>query len=88
MNTHNEYTRITVTVRKSNLENYRKVVDNPNVSKLLDDTLAEKIAYERRMKAMEELRKLGPAFPAIEDASAYVRAMREEDEERAQRLGI
>jgi len=88
MNTPNEYTRISVTVRKSALDDYRKNADNQNISKLVDDTLAEQAAHAKRLKALKTLKQLGPAFPTIENASAYVHDMREEDEARADRLGI
>ena len=86
--TSNEYTRISATIRKSTLENYRKAVPNPNVSKVVEEALTEQVAREKRRKAMEELRKLGPAFPDIEDASAWVRELRAIDLERDKRLGL
>jgi hypothetical protein len=82
MDTHQEYTRINVTVHKDNLKNYRALVDKSeqNVSKLLDEALEREARRARRLKALERFDKLPPAFPHIKDPTAWIRAQRDEDD--------
>lgn len=88
MNAQSEYVRVNATVKRSHLESYRTIITNPNISKLLNETLAEKVAHQKRMQALETLSRLGPSFPHINNPSAYIREMREEDEKWAERIGI
>ena len=82
MDTHQEYTRINVTVHKNNLEHYRKLIDKSqqNVSRLLDEALEREVERAKRLKALAALKKLGPVGSGITDATAYIRKMRDEDD--------
>ncbi len=42
----------------------------------------------RREQALKALEKLPPALPRVKDSARYIREMRSENEERADRLGI
>ena len=81
MDTHQEYTRINVTVRKENLAQYRALIkkSEQNVSKLVDEALAREAKRARRLKALKNIRKRGPAFPHIKDPTAWIRRQRDED---------
>lgn len=81
MATHSEYTRINVTVHKENIARYRALVkkSEQNVSKLLDEALEREARRARRLKALARIRKRGPAFPHIKDATAWIRQQRDED---------
>lgn len=78
MDTHSEYTRINVTVHKSNLEAYRALVKKP-VSRLVDEALEREAKRARKLAAMERLDKLGPVGSGIEDATEWIRQQRDED---------
>ncbi len=86
MNTAIGYIRVNLTLPKDIIAYLKR--HTANMSQYISEAVGERIAHEKRMRALETLRKHGPAFPHIKDASAYVHDLRGEDEERAERLGI
>lgn len=86
IHTANEIIKVTFSIPKHIIEDLKH--NTENMSRYVSEAIAEKRAYEKRIKAIEELRKLGPAFPEIEDASAWVQELREGDLERDKRLGL
>lgn len=74
MNQAKKYVRLNVTVRNSSLDLYRKLVakSQQNISKLVDAALLRQIEQEKRSLALQKLKKLGPAFPDLIEASAHI----------------
>lgn len=86
MNTATEYARLNITLPKDIAEYVRK--NTANISKYISEAIREQMTRERRLRAMKALQQMPPAFPDIEDATAYVRELRATDKERDQRLGL
>jgi len=86
MNTATEYVRLNITVPKDIADYVRQ--STANISKYIAETIGERRAREKRLRAMNALQQMPPAFPDIKDASAYVRGLRQEDKERDRRLGL
>lgn len=79
--------RFNITLPKKIADDLREIA-KPNISKFIAESLEEKIRYEKRMRAIEELKKLPPAFPHIKNAAKYIHNMRQkEDKQRRKKLG-
>ncbi len=83
---HTDYIKVTFSIPKTIVEDLKHNTDN--MSKYVTDAIAERRAYEKRVRAIDTVQKLGPAFPQITDASAYIRELRAENDERTDRLGV
>lgn len=59
-----------------------------SISKYTATLMDRDQAWERKLEAIEALKKLPPANPEIKDAAKYVHDMRQENEKRLKRLGI
>jgi uncharacterized Fe-S cluster-containing radical SAM superfamily protein len=88
MNTQIAITRMNISAPKWFAERLKKAVGNRNMSSFLVAAAEEKLRREERLQALEEVYKFGPTFTQIEDSTAYVRALREEDTQRDKRLGL
>lgn len=67
----------------------RKEIPRRQISQVIAKATEDELALRRRLRAMEELRKLGPAFPHIKDAAKYVHDMRRKDMSlRDKKLGL
>lgn len=86
MNTATEYKRLNITLPKDIAEYVQK--NTENISKYIADALNERIAREKREHAMKVILSGPPTFTDIGDSTAYVRALREEDKKRDERLGL
>jgi len=86
MNTVTEYARLNITLPKDIAEYVRK--NTSNISKYIADAIGERITREKRETALKEILSGPPTFTDIEDSTAYVRALREEDKQRDKRLGL
>jgi CRISPR/Cas system-associated endonuclease/helicase Cas3 len=83
--TKSNFVKMTVTLPR---EVARKLQHTNNKSRYVAEAIVEKSKRERRVQVLKELEQLPPAFPKIKDSSRYIRQMRADDEERAERLGL
>ncbi len=74
--------RINITVPERLVSKLEKKVPNRGKSQFISEAIEEKLIREEREIALTALRKSPPAFLKIKDASAYVRNLRETDEEK------
>lgn len=86
MNTVTGYTRLNITLPKDIAEYMRQ--NTTNISQYISEALRERVARERREQALQEILSGPPTFTHIEDSTAYVRSLREEDKARDKRLGL
>jgi hypothetical protein len=86
MNTATEYIRLNITLPSDVAEYVRK--NTANISKYIAEALNERIAREKRENAVKAILSGPPTFTDIKDSAAYVRALREEDKKRDERLGL
>ena len=86
MNTATRYARLNITLPKDVAEYVRSNAEN--MSKYIAEALHERIARERREKAVKAILAGPPSFTDIDDSTAYVRGLREEDKARDKRLGL
>lgn len=80
--------RINVSLPSELVKDLRKRTRKREFSKFLAEAAEEKIAKEKREKALKELLEAPPAFTDIEDSAKWVRQTRRLDEKRLKRLGI
>lgn len=86
MNTATNYARVNITLPKDIADYVRK--NTENISKYIADALNERIAREKRENAVTAILSGPPSFTDIDDSTAYVRELREEDKKRDERLGL
>ena len=86
MNTATGYTRINSTIPKD-IFSYLKY-NTENMSKYVSEALRERIAREKREKALREILDAKPTFTDVKDGAAYVRELRSVDTKRDKRLGF
>lgn len=86
MNTVTGYTRINLTIPKDILSYIKH--NTGNMSKYISETLRERIAQEKREKALREILDAKPTFTDVKDGAAYVRELRSVDTKRDKRLGF
>jgi hypothetical protein len=63
-------------------------LNTENISKYVSEAVRERIAREKRKKALDELLTAKPAFPDVKDGTTFTRALRSADRKRDERLGI
>jgi hypothetical protein len=78
----NNIIRINITIPERLVIKLEKKVPPRGKSQFISEAIEEKLIREEREMALEELRKSPPAFPGIKDGAAYVRKVRETDEEK------
>lgn len=87
MNTATRYARLNITIPKSLAVTLKETTTN--ISKFITVAVTERIAQERRLKAIEELAKLPPAFPEIKNSAKYIHDMRRNEmKKRDKKLGL
>ena len=86
MNTATGYTRINLTIPKDILSYIKH--NTGNMSKYISEALRERIAQEKREKALREILDAKPTFTDVKDGAAYVRELRSVDTKRDKRLGF
>jgi Post-segregation antitoxin CcdA len=59
-----------------------------NISKYVSEAVRERIAREKRKKALDELLTAKPVLPDVKDGTTFTRALRSADRKRDERLGI
>jgi len=75
-------TRINITIPEQLVSKLEKKVAPRGKSQFISEAIEEKLIREEREIALNELRNSPPAFPHIKDSAAYVRKLRETDEEK------
>jgi len=81
--------RINVTVPKRLLSELEKEVPERGKSRFVSKAIEEKLAKEKRERALRELTRLPATFLLIEDGAKYIVRERErEDKERSRHLGL
>ena len=79
--------RINVTVPKQLLHEVEKAVAKRGKSSFITEAIAEKLAREKRERALGELAALPPTFTDIADGATYIAQQRGTDErKRLQKL--
>jgi hypothetical protein len=86
MNTATEYTRVNLTLPKDILSYLKR--NTGNMSKYISEAVKERIARERREKALREILAAKPTFSDARDGTTYVRELRSMDKKRDARLGL
>lgn len=80
--------RINISLPSDLVKDLKKRTSKREFSKFLAEAAEEKMAKEKREKALKEFLAGPPAFPEVKDSVAWVRKSRREDEKRLKRLGI
>lgn len=81
--------RINITVPKKLLSELEKEVPDRGKSGFVASAIEEKLARERKEKALKELSKLPATFTNIGDGAKYIASEREkEDKDRSRILGV
>lgn len=80
--------RINISLPYDLVRDLRKRTNPRGFSKFLAEAAEEKIAKERRSRALKELLDAPPTFTEVKDSVAWVGKMRRLDEKRMKRLGI
>jgi post-segregation antitoxin (ccd killing protein) len=86
MNTATGYTRVNLTIPKDILAYLRHHTEN--MSRYISEAVRERIARERREKALKELLAAKPTFTDVKDGTTFVRELRAADKKRDARLGL
>lgn len=86
MNTATGYARLNITLPRDIAEYVRQ--NTTNISQYISEALRERVARERRERAFQAILSGPPSFTHIDDSTAYVRSLREEDKARDKRLGL
>lgn len=81
-------TRINISLPEETVKLLRKVAPKRGISKYLASAAEEKIAREKREKALKELLKAPATFTDIKDSANWVRRSRKLDEKRLKRFGL
>jgi hypothetical protein len=76
--------RVNLTIPKDILDYLKNHTDN--MSRYISEAVRERIARERRARAVQEILSAKPAFTDVTDGKSYVRRLREEDTKRDKRL--
>jgi hypothetical protein len=58
------------------------------MSKYISEAVRERIAREKREKALREILAGKPTFTDVKDGTTYVRELRSADKKRDKRLGL
>jgi metal-responsive CopG/Arc/MetJ family transcriptional regulator len=81
--------RVTFTIPQDIANQLDDDITKGNKSRFAAEAMREKIAYEKRIRALKRLAELPPTFTHIEDGAKYIHEMREaEGKDRSERLGI
>jgi hypothetical protein len=86
MNTSSGYTRVNLTIPKDIID-YLKRHSN-NMSRYISEAVRERIAREKREKALREILAAKPTFTDVPNGAAFVREVRSGDTKRDERLGL
>jgi post-segregation antitoxin (ccd killing protein) len=86
MNTAIGYTRVNLTIPKDIIEYLKH--NTENMSKYISEAVKERIAREKRQKALSEILAEKPTFTDVKDGTTYVRELRSVDKTRDKRLGL
>jgi hypothetical protein len=86
MNTATGYTRVNLTIPKDVMEYLKHHTEN--MSKYISEAVRERIAREKREKAVREILAGKPTFADVKDGMTYVRELRSVDKKRDERLGL
>jgi len=86
MNTVTGYTRINLTMPKEIVEHLKRHTEN--MSKYISEAVRERIARDKREKALREILAAKPTFTNVKDGTTFVRELRSDDKKRDKRLGL
>jgi len=86
MNTATGYTRINLTIPKEIVDHLKRHTEN--MSKYISEAVRERMAREKRDKALREILAANPTFTHVKDGTTYVRELRAADKKRDSRLGL
>ena len=59
-----------------------------NMSKYISEAVRERIARDKREKALREILAAKPTFTNVKDGTTFVRELRSDDKKRDKRLGL
>jgi len=74
MNTATGYTRINLTMPKEIVEHLKRHTEN--MSKYISEAVRERIARDKREKALREILAAKPTFTTVKDGATFVRGGR------------
>ena len=86
MNTATGYTRVNLTIPKDIIEYLKH--NTENMSKYISEAVRERIAREKKEKALREILAAKPTFTHVKDSTTYVWELRSVDKKRDERLGL
>jgi hypothetical protein len=86
MNTATGYTRVNLTISKDIIEYLKRHTEN--MSSYISEAVRERIAREKREKALREILAAKPTFTDVKDGTTYVQELRAGDKKRDERLGL
>ena len=86
MNTATGYTRVNLTIPKDIIEYLKRHTEN--MSSYISEAVRERIAREKREKALREILAAKPTFTEAKDGTTYVRELRSIEKKRDKRLGL
>jgi hypothetical protein len=86
MNTAIGYTRVNLTIPKDIIEYLKRHTEN--MSSYISEAVRERIAREKREKALREILAAKPTFTDVRDGATFVRELRSVDKKRDKRLGL
>ena len=86
MNTAIGYTRVNLTIPKDIIEYLKRHTEN--MSSYISEAVRERIAREKKEKALREILAAKPTFTGTKDGTTYVRELRSVDKKRDERLGL
>lgn len=81
-------TRVNISLPEETFRTLKKVAPKRGVSRFLAEAVEEKIAREKRGKALKELLEAPPAFTFLKEGNTalkWVRKLRDENEKRMKR---
>jgi post-segregation antitoxin (ccd killing protein) len=86
MHTATGYTRVNLTIPKDIIDYLKRHSDN--MSRYISEAVRERIAREKREKALREILAAKSTFTDVPDGATFVREVRSEDRKRDKRLGL
>ena len=86
MNTAAGYTRVNLTIPKDIIAYLKRHTDN--MSSYISEAVRERIAREKREKALREILAAKPTFTDVKDGTTYVQELRSGDKKRDARLSL
>lgn len=86
MNTATGYTRINLTIPKDIIAYLKRHTNN--MSKYISEAVSERIARDRREKALREILAAKSTFEDVKDGTTYLHELRSVDKKRDKRLGF